>query len=54
MVLERLGIRGVTADPDLARTWYEKAKVLGSDEASKRVDIITQWMSADHQSSNRR
>ena len=54
MVLERLGIRGVTADPALARTWYEKAKALGSDEASKQVDIITQWMSADHQSPNHR
>ena len=47
MVLERLGIRGVTADPVLARTWYEQAKALGSEDASKRLDVLAQWMSAD-------
>jgi hypothetical protein len=49
IVLQRVGIQGFAADivqgfaPDaaLARTWYERAKELGSAEASRRLEALT-------------
>jgi hypothetical protein len=38
--LRGLGISSATADLALARAWYEKAKMLGSLEASERLDIL--------------
>ena len=32
--LEKLGVKGVTPDPALARRWYEKAKTMGSTAAA--------------------
>jgi TPR repeat protein len=40
IVLERLGVRGISADIAMARTWYEKAKYFGSDEASRLLDRL--------------
>jgi len=36
-VLARLGVRGIAADVAKARTWYEKARALGSAEAASRL-----------------
>jgi TPR repeat protein len=38
LVLQRIGALGVTPDPDLARTWYERAKDLGLPEAPGRPE----------------
>jgi TPR repeat protein len=40
LVLSRIGALGVRADPDLARTWYERAKDFGSPEAPRRIDML--------------
>ena len=40
IVLERLGVRGISADIAMARTWYEKAKDFGSDEASQLLERL--------------
>jgi hypothetical protein len=40
IVLERLGVRGISADIAMARTWYEKAKDFGSDEASRLLERL--------------
>jgi len=39
-VLERVGAKGVSPDPAVARSWYEKAKALGSAEAERHLDGI--------------
>lgn len=39
-ILERLGVRGVNPDMTMARTWYQRAKDLGSVEASRRLDNL--------------
>jgi hypothetical protein len=38
IVLERLGVRGISADVAMARTWYEKAKEFGSAEAPRLLE----------------
>jgi TPR repeat protein len=38
--LSGIGISNATADLALARAWYEKAKMLGSLEASQRLDVL--------------
>jgi hypothetical protein len=38
--LAQLGIRSQVANVDLARTWYEKAQVFGSAEASSRLKTL--------------
>jgi hypothetical protein len=38
--LARLGVRGLAPDPAAARTWYERAKALGSTEAQHRLDLL--------------
>lgn len=37
MVLARLGVRGIAGDVAKARSWYEKARALGSTEAAGRL-----------------
>jgi TPR repeat protein len=39
-VLAGLGVHGIVPDADMARTWYETAKQLGSAEASRRLDAL--------------
>ena len=43
LVLQRIGALGVTPDPELARTWYERARDFGSAEAPGRIKML-----ADH------
>jgi hypothetical protein len=45
IVLEKLGIQGLTSDIALARKWYERAKELGSPEALQRLEMLA---SRDH------
>ena len=37
-VLERVGAKGVSPDPAVARSWYEKARAMGSTEAQRHLD----------------
>jgi TPR repeat protein len=40
IVLAKLGVVGMGADVDKARTWYRKAESLGSAEAAKRLQHL--------------
>jgi hypothetical protein len=40
LMLARLGVVGVTADVEKARTWYLKAASLGSSEATRRLSLL--------------
>jgi TPR repeat protein len=40
IVLAKLGARGVGADVDKARTWYQKAQEFGSPEAPHRIEML--------------
>jgi hypothetical protein len=40
VILARLGVLGMSADIGKARSWYEKAKELGSPEASRRLELL--------------
>jgi hypothetical protein len=40
MVLGRVGIRGVAADPVQARFWYQRARELGVAEAERRIKAL--------------
>jgi TPR repeat protein len=40
VTLRELRVYGVSADVGTARTWYEKAKELGSPEAARRLEIL--------------
>ncbi len=40
IVLAKLGVAGLGADVDKARTWYQKAESLGSAEATRRLAIL--------------
>ena len=40
IVLKQLGIRGVVPDLAQARSWYEKAKEYGSEEAPRRLQAL--------------
>ena len=40
IVLAKLGVTGLRADVDKARTWYQKAESLGSVEATRRLAIL--------------
>jgi TPR repeat protein len=40
IVLAKLGVLGMSADVGKARSWYEKAKELGSSEASRRLELL--------------
>jgi TPR repeat protein len=40
VILRDLRVYEFSADVGMARTWYEKAKELGSPEAARRLDIL--------------
>jgi TPR repeat protein len=40
VILRELSVYGLSADVGVARTWYEKAKELGSPEAARRLDNL--------------
>jgi hypothetical protein len=40
IVLEKLAVYGLGADISLARSWYEKAKEFGSEEAPRRLEML--------------
>jgi hypothetical protein len=40
VVLAERGVRGVAADLDKARSWYEKAKDMGSPEGPRRLEML--------------
>lgn len=40
VALAERGMRGVAADPDKARAWYERAKDMGSSEGPRRLEIL--------------
>jgi TPR repeat protein len=40
VVLRELKVYGIAADVAMARTWYEKAKELGSEEAPRLLEIL--------------
>jgi hypothetical protein len=39
-VLEKLGVKGLSADVAKARAWYERAKEFGSAEARRRLELL--------------
>jgi TPR repeat protein len=39
-VLARLGVIGIAADVEKARVWYEKARILGSTVAKRRLESL--------------
>jgi hypothetical protein len=45
LVLEKLGVQGLSADVAKARAWYERAKEFGSTEAPRRLEMLA---SRDH------
>jgi hypothetical protein len=40
MVLAKIGVKGMGADIEKARGWYEKAKEFGSPEAPRRLEML--------------
>jgi hypothetical protein len=42
LVLSQLYIKGMTPEPEQAQAWYEKAEVLGSTEARRRLNALAQ------------
>jgi hypothetical protein len=40
VVLANRGVRGVAADLEKARSWYERAKEMGSPEGRRRLEIL--------------
>ena len=40
-VLAKLGVVGMGADVEKARFWYQKAASLGSSDAKRRLDLLT-------------
>ncbi len=40
IVLAKLGVRGIEADVEKARTWYKKAQDFGSAEAPRRLELL--------------
>ena len=40
VALQKLGVRGVSADVVMARSWYEKAKEFGSAEGQARLELL--------------
>jgi len=39
-MLAKLGVVGVSGDVEKARTWYQKAEILGSPEATRRLGLL--------------
>jgi hypothetical protein len=46
LVLRQLRVYGITPDAAMARSWYEKAAELGSSAATRRLEMLTEGMSA--------
>jgi hypothetical protein len=40
LVLAKLGVMGIAADPEKARFWYQKAASLGSADARRRLELL--------------
>jgi hypothetical protein len=40
VVLAKMGVRGMGADVEKARSWYEKAKEFGSPDAPRRLEML--------------
>ncbi len=40
VILAERGVRGVTADLEKARSWYERAKEMGSPEGPRRLEML--------------
>jgi hypothetical protein len=40
IVLAKIGVMGLSADVEQARSWYQKAESLGSSEATRRLQIL--------------
>jgi TPR repeat protein len=40
VVLAKIGVRGMGADIEKARSWYEKAKEFGSPDAPRRLEML--------------
>jgi TPR repeat protein len=40
VVLAKIGVRGMGADVEKARSWYEKAKDFGSPDAPRRLETL--------------
>jgi TPR repeat protein len=40
VVLADRGVRGVAADLDKARSWYERAREMGSPEGPRRLEML--------------
>jgi hypothetical protein len=40
VVLAKIGVRGMGADVEKARSWYEKAKEFGSPDAPRRLEML--------------
>jgi TPR repeat protein len=38
--LAKISVLGVSADLDKARSWYQRAKDLGSQEAPRRLEML--------------
>jgi hypothetical protein len=43
IMLQKLGVALLDPDVAAARTWYEKAKELGSSEASQELELLSNW-----------
>ena len=43
IILEKVGVLGLTADAETARIWYERAKESGSSEAPRRIEMLASW-----------
>jgi TPR repeat protein len=43
IMLQKLGVALLDPDVAAARAWYEKAKELGSSEASQELELLSKW-----------
>jgi TPR repeat protein len=43
IMLQKLGVALLDPDVAAARAWYEKAKELGSSEASQELELLSNW-----------
>jgi hypothetical protein len=43
VILRELKTFGFAPDLEMARSWYEKAKEFGSEEAQRRIQILARW-----------
>jgi hypothetical protein len=43
IMLQKLGVALLDPDIAAARSWYQKAKELGSSEASQELELLSNW-----------